>query len=220
MVKDEAFRVIFDLLLARFGPQRWWPADNSFEVLVGAVLTQNTSWQNVKRAIDALRNHGCLGFAALESLSVEDLAALIRPCGYHGVKARRLKNLLAMLRREYHGDVSAIARDTLPAARRKLLAVSGVGPETADAILLYAAGHPVFVVDAYTHRVFSRHFLVPEESDYDEIQNAFMAALPTDAALFNEYHALIVELGKNYCKKRRPLCAGCPLKDLPHDEME
>jgi endonuclease-3 related protein len=220
MVKGEDFRVIFDLLLARFGPQRWWPADSPFEVLVGAMLTQNTSWQNVKRAIDALRVQGCLNFEALESLPTEELATLIRPCGYHGVKAKRLKNLLAMLRRECDGDITAIARDTLPAARKKLLAVSGVGPETADAILLYAAGHPVFVVDAYTHRVFSRHFLVPEESDYTEIQSIFTAALPTDAALFNEYHALIVELGKSYCKKRRPLCAGCPLNALPHDEMK
>jgi endonuclease-3 related protein len=217
MGQGEAFQNIFALLLARFGLRHWWPADSPFEVLVGAVLTQNTSWENVRRAIRALRNHGCLGFEALENLSVEELAALIRPCGYHGVKARRLKNLLAMLRREYAGDVTAIARDTLPVARSKLLAVSGVGPETADAILLYAAGHPVFVVDAYTHRVFSRHFLVPEESDYDEIQNAFMAALPTDATLFNEYHALIVELGKRFCKKRQPLCADCPLGHLPHD---
>jgi len=220
MGQGEALQNIFALLLAHFGPRHWWPADSPFEVLVGAVLTQNTSWQNVQRAIDALRDHGCLGFEALENLSVEELAALIRPCGYHGVKARRLKNLLAMLRREYHGDVSAIARDTLPAARDKLLAVYGVGPETADAILLYAAGHPVFVVDAYTHRVFSRHFLVPEESDYDEIQGAFMAALPTDATLFNEYHALIVEVGKRFCKKRQPLCADCPLGHLPHDVGE
>jgi len=220
MARGEAFGAIFDLLLARFGPQHWWPADSHFEVLVGAVLTQNTSWKNVRRAIDVLRDQGCLNFEALDSLAVDDLAVLIQPCGYHSVKAKRLKNLLAMLRREYAGDVNAIARDELPAARSKLLAVSGVGPETADAILLYAAGHPIFVVDAYTHRVFSRHFLVPEESDYDEIQSAFMAALPTDAALFNEYHALIVELGKRYCKKRQPLCADCPLGHLPHDTGE
>ena len=220
MAKGEAFSAIFDLLLARFGPQHWWPADSPFEVLVGAVLTQNTSWQNVKRAIDVLRDHGCLSFVALDSMAVENLAALIRPCGYHSVKAKRLKNLLAMLRHEYAGEVTAIARDTLPTARNKLLAVSGVGPETADSILLYAAGHPTFVVDAYTHRVFSRHFLVPEESGYEEIQDAFMAALPTEAALFNEYHALIVELGKQFCKKRRPLCAACPLGHLPHNVGE
>jgi len=220
MADAAVFRAIFELLLAHFGPRHWWPADTPFEVMVGAVLTQNTNWQNARRAIDALKTRGCLSFAALEALPVDDLAALIRPCGYHGVKAKRLKNLLAMLRREYDGQVAALADDGLAAARAKLLAVSGVGPETADAILLYTAGHPVFVVDAYTHRVFSRHFLVPEESDYDEIQSAFMAALPADAALFNEYHALIVELGKNYCKKTQPHCADCPLHGLAHDEGE
>ncbi|MDR0476396.1 MAG: endonuclease III domain-containing protein [Desulfobulbaceae bacterium] len=220
MVKGQIFHAIFDLLLAHFGPRHWWPADSPFEVVVGAVLTQNTNWQNARRAIAALKERGCLSFAALDALPVDELAVLIRPCGYHGVKAKRLKNLLAMLRREYDGDVEAIACDTLPAAREKLLAVSGIGPETADAILLYAAGHPIFVVDAYTHRVFSRHFLVPEESDYDEIQSAFMAALPANAALFNEYHALIVELGKRHCQKRQPLCGNCPLGQLPHDAGE
>ncbi|MDR3088488.1 MAG: endonuclease III domain-containing protein [Desulfobulbaceae bacterium] len=219
MAKGETFRAIYQLLLARFGPQHWWPADSPFEVLVGAILTQNTSWKNVRQALDNLRQHGLLDFAALESLPLEELAALIKPAGYHGVKARRLKNLLAMLRRAYDGDIAALARDTPTAAREQLLAVNGVGPETADAILLYAAGHAVFVVDAYTHRVFRRHFLVPEESEYEEIQSIFMAALPTDAALFNEYHALIVELGKRHCKKTRPLCAGCPLEHLQHNEM-
>ena len=220
MAKGEAFRAIFDLLLAHFGPQHWWPADSPFEVLVGAVLTQNTNWQNARRAIEALKARDCLSFAALDDLPMDELATLIRPCGYHSVKAKRLKNLLAMLQRKYDGDIAAIAHDVLPAAREKLLAVSGVGPETADAILLYAAGHPIFVVDAYTHRIFSRHFLVPEESDYDEIQSAFMAALPADAALFNEYHALIVELGKGYCKKSAPRCADCPLRELPHNGGE
>ena len=215
MAGGEAFRAIFDLLLAHFGPRHWWPAESPFEVMVGAVLTQNTNWQNARRAIDALKARGYLNFTALDALPIDELAALIRPCGYHSVKAKRLKNLLAMLGREYAGNITAIADDTLPVAREKLLAVSGVGPETADAILLYAASHPIFVVDAYTHRVFSRHFLVPEESDYEEIQSAFMAALPTDAALFNEYHALIVELGKKYCKKTQPLCADCPLGHLP-----
>jgi endonuclease-3 related protein len=217
MAGGEAFHAIFELLLARFGPQHWWPADDPFEVLVGAVLTQNTSWRNVQRALAALKAQSLMSFVALNGLPVDELAALIRPCGYHGVKAKRLKNLLAMLRREYAGDVAAIRRDPLPVAREKLLAVSGVGPETADAILLYAAGQPIFVVDSYTHRIFSRHFLTPEESDYDEIQSAFMAALPADASLFNEYHALIVELGKRHCKKRQPLCADCPLRELPHD---
>ena len=220
MAGVEAFRAIFDLLFAHFGPRHWWPAESPFEVMVGAVLTQNTNWHNAKAAIDALKAQDCLSFAALDNLPVDKLAALIRPCGYHGVKAKRLKNLLAMLGREYAGDVGAIARDALPTAREKLLAVSGVGPETADAILLYAAGQPVFVVDAYTHRIFSRHFLVPEESDYDEIQGAFMAALAADAALFNEYHALIVELGKGYCKKNAPRCADCPLRGLPHNGGE
>lgn len=206
---------IYTALLDHFGPQHWWPGDTPLEVLVGAVLTQNTNWGNVSRAIANLQGENLLSFAALVSLPEAVLAEKIRPSGYFNLKARRLKNLLALISREEPaGDLDRFFSRETPALREKLLTVKGIGPETADSILLYAAGKPVFVVDAYTYRMLRRHGLIGEETSYAEMQELFMDNLPADVQLFNEYHALIVRLGKEYCKKSRPRCQHCPLRQF------
>lgn len=205
---------VYERLHERFGPQGWWPGETPFEILVGAVLTQNTNWQNVEKAIDNLKARGWLNYQSLEAAPANEVAECIRPSGYYNVKSKRLKNLLVMIRDRYSGSLESLLGDETQLARDNLLSVKGVGPETADAILLYAGGHPVFVIDAYTHRVFSRHNLVPEETTYQEMQESFMSCLPCDQQLFNEYHALIVLVAKEYCKKRNPLCEQCPLKGV------
>lgn len=214
MANTDNFSYVYELLLDRFGYQSWWPGETPFEIVVGAVLTQNTNWQNVTKAIDNLKNMNWLSYDALSTAPVEELAEAIRPSGYYNLKARRLKNLLDMIGREYEEDLSFLLSDETGSARQNLLSVKGVGPETADSILLYAGNHPVFVIDAYTHRVFSRHNLIPEECDYHQMQEEFMDRLPHDHQLFNEYHALIVMVAKEYCKKKNPLCELCPLKGV------
>lgn len=214
MAYTDNFSYAYELLLDRFGHQDWWPGETPFEIVVGAVLTQNTNWQNVTRAIDNLKVRNWLSYEALAAMPRDELAEAIRPSGYYNRKAHRLKNLLNMIRQEYEGELSLLLADETGRARRNLLSVKGIGPETADAILLYAGNHPVFVVDAYTHRVFARHGLLPEECDYHEIQEEFMGRLPHDHQLFNEYHALIVRVSKKYCKKKNPLCDDCPLKGV------
>jgi len=204
---------VYRRLRARFGHARWWPGESPFEVCVGAILVQNTAWANVERALESLRGRGRLSFAALERLPPSRLAPFIRSSGTFRVKARRLRAFLDWLGSEYGGRVEAMRGEKPDRLREKLLAVPGIGPETADSILLYAAGHPVFVVDAYTRRVFSRLGLLRGGETYGEIQRFFMDALPRDAALFNDYHAQIVRLGKDVCRAR-PLCAECPLEDL------
>jgi endonuclease-3 related protein len=214
MPRNNLFIEMYECLYAHYGPQNWWPGETSFEVMVGAVLTQNTSWSNVVKATDALKEQGLLDFASLYSASQGEIAACIKSSGYFNVKARRLHNLLQMIVDCYDGDIGNLLHDAAWSARANLLSVKGVGPETADAILLYAGKHPLFVIDAYTHRVFSRHGLVPEECDYYEMQELFTAKLPEDAQLYNEYHALIVRVGKEFCKKTTPLCEQCPLKGV------
>jgi len=210
---ENVFRDIYTTLLDHFGPQNWWPSESSFEMVVGAVLTQNTSWINVSKAIENLRNAGLLQLDLLVALSPAELAPYIRPAGYYNLKAKRLLNLLRMIVNEYDGSLHNLLEDELDSARQNLLQVNGIGEETADSILLYAGGQPIFVVDAYTHRVFSRHNLLAEETSYQEIQERFMDNLPADTALFNEYHALIVKVAKEFCKKKEPLCQHCPLQD-------
>jgi endonuclease-3 related protein len=206
----------YDAMLERFGPQNWWPARTPFEVLVGAVLTQNTNWQNVSRAIENLRRADLLDPHALDSEPIERLAQHIRPAGYFNIKARRLKNLVRWLVERCGGDVSAMGKLGVPALREELLGVRGVGPETADAIILYAVGLPTFVVDAYTARVLYRHHLIDGEADYEEIKSVFEGALPADVQLYNEYHALLVEVGKRHCRPRAR-CGGCPLEPFEHE---
>ena len=202
---------MYNLLLTRFGSQNWWPAETETEVMVGAVLTQNTNWKNVEKAIENLKRKNLLSVDALHHLTATELAQEIRPAGYYNIKANRLKNLVDYIEDKYSGDLSLFLGEETGNLRKGLLSVKGIGPETADSILLYAANRPVFVIDAYTHRILSRHGLVDEQAiTYDELQSLFMDNLREDSSLFNEFHALIVRAGKDYCR-RMPLCDRCPL---------
>jgi len=205
---------IYRRLDAAYGDQRWWPGETPFEIAVGAILTQNTAWPNVEKAIANLKRAGLLEPAKLARLAASEIAPLIKPAGYYNVKAARLRAFLDFLGEEYGGDVATIAREELSAVRAKLLAVRGIGPETADSILLYACGLPTFVVDAYTHRVLHRHGLADEAAAYDELKELFEANLEADAARFNRYHALMVRVGRERCRRREPRCAGCPLEGV------
>jgi endonuclease III related protein len=204
---------IYRRLHAHFGHAGWWPGESAFEVCVGAVLVQNTAWTNVEKALAVLRTRALLSFESLRAMPVDTLAPLIRSSGYFNVKARRLAALLELLDREYAGRVERMREEDPLALRAKLLAVAGIGRETADSIVLYAAGLPVFVVDAYTRRIFTRLGLLRGDEDYDEIRARFERALPRDAALYNDYHAQIVRLGKDVCRPV-PRCEICPLRRL------
>ncbi len=206
---------MYNRLKDHFGPQHWWPGDTRLEIIVGAVLTQNTNWKNVERAIANLKDQGLLSIQALASATVPQLAQAIRPAGYYNIKARRLKNLIDFIVSRQGGDLSFLLKEALGPLRKGLLGVKGVGPETADSILLYGADRPVFVVDAYTHRILYRHGMAGEQATYNELQTLFVDHLPDDPALFNEFHALIVRTGKDYCRKR-PLCKVCPLETWEH----
>lgn len=201
------------MLYKKFGPQHWWPGDTPFEVAVGAILTQNTNWSNVEKAITNLKKARALSAAAMSRLSHEELAALIKPAGYFNVKAKRLRSFLDFLNSEYSGSISSMKKADAVVLRHQLLGVNGIGPETADSILLYALDKPVFVVDAYTKRILSRHGIMDADVDYHEYQKLFHASFDNDTRLFNEYHALIVRLGKDFCKPR-PLCSSCPLNSM------
>ncbi len=208
-----SLRRVYRLLLARNGHAGWWPGESPFEVCVGAILVQNTSWSNVERALSRLRSRGLLEFAPLHRLSAARLAALIRPSGYFRVKARRLRAFLDFLAARYGGRVEAMRGEEPLELRRALLGVPGIGRETADSIALYAAGLPLFVVDAYTRRVFGRLGLVSGDEPYDDLQRFFTLRLPADTALFNDFHAQVVLLAKDVCRKR-PRCMICPLSGL------
>ncbi|MFQ5414245.1 MAG: endonuclease III domain-containing protein [Phycisphaerae bacterium] len=213
--KARTLAEIHDRLLAAFGPQHWWPADTPTEVVIGAILTQNTAWPNVERAIANLREAGRLTWPALHRLSEPSLAELIRPSGYFNVKAKRLKAFVDVVCNGYGGRLEGLLSGELDVVRNRLLAIHGVGPETADSILLYAGGRPTFVVDAYTRRVFSRHYLVQEDADYETMRGLCQRSLRRDVGLYSEYHALIVRVGKMYCGPRAR-CDGCPLAAMPH----
>jgi endonuclease-3 related protein len=193
----------------------WWPGETPFEVMVGAILTQNTSWKNVEKAIQKLKENGFLNPKGIHGLETVPLGSLIRSSGYYRIKAERLKVFVNFLFEHYDGNLNRMKKEEIKTLREKLLGVKGIGPETADSILLYGLQKPIFVVDAYTRRIFSRHGIVPEKASYDAIQNLFMVHPPHDGRLFNEYHALLVHLGKNVCKKI-PECGRCPLKGLEH----
>jgi len=206
----ERLKGIFLQLLEHFGPRSWWPADTPFEVCIGAILTQNTAWINVEKAICALKAAGALTMAGIGDMEAERLAELIRPAGYYNVKSVRIKGFVEWLRAGHNGSLDVLFSGEWPGLRTELLKVPGIGPETCDAILLYAGNKPTFVVDAYTRRLFHRLGLLPADAGYDETRRLFMGHLPGDASLFNEYHALIVEECKTFCRTR-PLCDGCPL---------
>ncbi|WP_028576837.1 endonuclease III domain-containing protein [Desulfomicrobium escambiense] len=201
----------YDAMAAALGPSRWWPGDTPFEIALGAILTQNTAWSNVEKAIANLRAAGLLSARELRDLPVTELEELIRPAGFFRIKAVRLRNFLNFLEDACDLDLERLRDADTKALRDSLLRVSGIGPETADSILLYALGHPTFVVDAYTRRIFHRHMLVPEDVGYEELRDIFMDALPPDATLFNEFHALIVRTGKAWCAKKEGKCRTCPL---------
>ena len=207
---------IYDLLFKRYGSQHWWPGEDRFEIIVGAILTQNTNWQNVEKAINNLKSAGCLNPQSLYEIPVEKLAELVRPAGYFNIKASRLKSFLNWLFDNYSGSLEAVENNSIDILRQELLGVKGIGPETADSMILYAFEKPVFVVDAYTCRVLGRHTLIEEGADYEQIRDFFESNLTSDVALFNEYHALLVRVGKEHCRPRAR-CKGCPLESLPHD---
>jgi endonuclease-3 related protein len=204
---------IYRRLLDRFGPQHWWPADEPFEVIIGAILTQSAAWGNVERAIKNLRGAGALSAQALRKLPQAKLAELVYPCGYYNAKALKLKAFALWLGNHYQDDLDELFALDAVDLRHQLLSVHGIGPETADSIILYAAGKPVFVIDAYTRRIMGRLGLAPERDSYAAYQALFMENLPGDAKMFNEYHALLVCLGKIVCR-RQPLCADCCLNDI------
>jgi len=202
----------YDALFQAYGPQHWWPGRTRFEVIVGAILTQNTSWSNVVRAITALRREKLLSPVAIERVPVARLSRFIRSSGYFRQKARTLKAFVHFLREQYQGSLNKLLATPTAELREQLLGVHGIGPETADSILLYAGSHPVFVVDTYTRRILQRHRLAHGIQSYEEMRQLFEKNLPPSAALFNEYHALIVHTGKHYCRKRDPLCEQCALR--------
>jgi endonuclease III related protein len=200
------YRALFEW----FGPRHWWPANSPFEVCVGAILTQNTSWKNVAKAIDNLKAADSLDPIPIHRTNHEELARLIKPAGYFNVKAIRLRNFVNMLVEDHGGDLHSLFSTPTASLREELLSVKGIGKETADSIILYAANKPIFVVDTYTKRVLYRHGLVRENADYDSMQSIFEANLPLDADLFNDFHAQFDAAGHFYCKKN-PLCDKCPL---------
>jgi len=205
---------IYSKLLRHFGPQDWWPGDTPFEVAVGTVLTQNTNWGNVERAIANLKRARSLSAKRVHAMKHDELAELIRPAGYFNVKSKRLKNFVGFLVNEHSGSMKRMARGDMDELRHGLLSVNGVGPETADSILLYALEKPTFVIDAYTKRALSRHSFLPYDESYEDYRALFMANLAPDVGIYNEYHALFVALGKHLCRPRNPLCSQCPLEGL------
>lgn len=214
MYSHELLTDLYSRLLEYFGPQQWWPGDSPFEVMVGAVLTQNTNWHNVEKAINNLKDAGVLSLEKMSDLPSGLLAEYIRPAGYYNIKAERLGNLFTFIRGSYNDDIETLFQQPLEVLREELLQVKGIGPETADSILLYAGEKPIFVVDTYTHRVLVRHDIIDQEYGYREIQEMFMDNLDQDSGFFNEYHALLVQVGKTFCKKRKPNCEACPLKGI------
>ena len=207
---DNQLQKVFNTLLTTYGPRHWWPGETPFEVCVGAILTQNTNWGNVEKAIANLKTADRLSMVGIATLAPDALAALIRPAGYFNVKAARLQAFTGFVQQNYHGSLDQLFAGPWEKIRYELLMVKGIGPETADSILLYAGQKPSFVVDTYTRRIFSRLGFVDEQISYDELRNYFMDRLSMDTALFNEYHALIVELGKQACRPK-PQCSACCL---------
>ena len=223
-IPKEILEEIYQRLYKAFGPQHWWPGRTPFEVIMGAILTQNTAWVNVQKAIKNLKQNNLLSPKALKRVSRSQLARLIRPTGYYNQKAKKVKNFVQFLFDNYQGSLKRMFSEDFLILRSQLLKINGIGLETADSILLYAGNKPIFVVDAYTRRISSRHNLIKPTATYSEIQNYFMDNLENEVRLFNEYHALLVRLGKEICKTK-PDCPVCPLRDFlcrgresnPHD---
>ena len=214
MQKTVVIRRYYSALTAAYGPLHWWPARTRFEVIVGAFLTQNTAWRNVEYALANLRRARALNLAGIRHSKLQDLQTLIRPAGFFRQKAQRLKAFVEFLDQNYRGSLHRMFKQPTLQLRQELLSLNGVGPETADSILLYAGKHPVFVVDAYTRRILERHGIVPFTAGYEEIRELFEKSLrkvEDSVAAFNQAHALIVQVGKNHCRNRAN-CRGCPLE--------
>ncbi len=211
----EALTEIYRLLYDALGPQHWWPGQTRFEIITGAILTQNTNWVNVEKAIANLKAADCLTPEKLHHLDHAQLAQLIRPTGYYNIKAKRLKNFINWLFDNYDGEPANLETIDTDRLREELLEIKGVGRETADSILLYAFDRPIFVVDAYTARIVCRHGLIEPDADYEQLRELFESSLPADTQLFNEYHALLVRVGKEFCRPKAK-CPDCPLGKLPH----
>lgn len=211
-IVDQRPLQMFQTLLAAYGPQSWWPAESCEETIIGAILTQNTSWKNVERALEVLRRENLLNFKRLAEIPREHLAACIRSSGYYNQKAERLQGFALRLQRE-HGNLTQLANLPTRSLRNWLLDIHGIGKETADSILLYAFNRPIFVVDAYTIRIFSRHHIVEKAANYDQVQTAVHENLKPDVRTYNEFHALLVRTGKEFCRRKHPRCEDCPLTD-------
>ena len=205
---------VYRRLRRRFGHQGWWPGRTRLEIILGAILTQSAAWTNVERAIAYLRRAGMLRLERLHPAPPASLAALVRPSGYFRQKAKKIRAFLRFLEHEFAGSLDRMARVSAATLRPRLLGVFGIGPETADSILLYAFGRPVFVVDAYTRRVLARHGWLPADAPYEDVRAWFESRLPRSVPLWNDFHAQFVRLGKDFCAKRSPRCAGCPLRKL------
>ncbi len=214
-MSTEKLMEIYQLLYERYGCQHWWPGQSRFEIVVGAILTQNTNWGNVEKAIQNLKAAKSLTAEKLYDMDISSLAEMIRPAGYYNIKAGRLKNFLEWLFKEHDGDLNRLEDTDPETLRQELLQIKGVGPETADSIVLYAFDKPVFVVDTYTCRIMGRHGLIEEGGGYEQVRDFFQSYLDRSVKLFNEYHALLVRLGKEYCRPKAK-CDGCPLEKLPH----
>lgn len=219
---QDSLLAIFEQLLDAFGPRHWWPAESRLEIIIGAVLTQGVAWKNVEKAVNNLKISGNLDFRALLEMDEDLLFGLIHSTGYYRQKTRKLKTLLEWIQSCYNGDLDRMLNSPTFDLRCELLKLWGIGPETADSILLYAGGHPVFVVDNYTKRIMARMGLIDARMTYQGLQNYFHQALPPQTELYNEYHALLVKLGAEYCKKQHPRCAQCPVSSgcQYHDEQE
>jgi endonuclease-3 related protein len=204
---------IYQLMLNRFGHRNWWPGDSPLEICVGAILTQNTSWKNVAKAIRALKDAQMMETGRMREIGLEELAGLIRPAGYYNVKAVRLKNFIDHIFENRKGDLEDLFDQPMGELRKELLSINGIGPETADSIILYAAKKPIFVVDAYTRRILGRHGMVGRNATYEMVQALFHEHLEPDEGLYNDFHAQFVAVGHHYCKPK-PRCQGCPLESL------
>jgi len=209
---------MYDAMLERFGHQGWWPGDGPLEICVGAILTQNTNWTNVEKALANLRNAGAMSVTAICEMDHESLAELIRPAGYFNIKAKRLKNFFNCLRDGYGDDIEAFLDRSVWSLQEELMPINGIGRETADSIILYAAEKPTFVIDRYTCRMMVRHGLICPEDDYEQVKDLFESSLPEDLDLWKDYHAQIVAVGKHYCRPKAK-CAGCPLESFDHDPI-
>lgn len=214
---------MYEAMRGRFGHQHWWPArenlpppEKKLEVCIGAILTQNTNWGNVEKALRRLERAQAMSIPAIAAMTHDELAELIRPAGYFNVKARRLRSFVDLVSEGFDGDIEALLALGLDELRRRLLAVNGIGPETADSMVLYAAGRCTFVVDAYTRRICLRHGLIGPRDGYDEVKTLYESSIPRRTGLYNDYHAQLVAVGKHHCRPKAR-CTGCPLESFAHD---